>query len=48
LELPPLGFTGDSARATGKVVVVSTPWAPTKTGTFTIVLSRSTPEGLGL
>lgn len=42
LELPPFAFKGGAAQATGDLVVVTRPWAPTKTGTFTILLSKST------
>ena len=42
LELPTFALTGDSVQATGGIVVVTKPWAPTKTGTFTINLSRVT------
>ncbi len=42
LVLPPFAFTGDTARATGGLVIVTKPWAPTKSGTFTIVLCRGT------
>jgi hypothetical protein len=41
LELPPLTFVGDTVQATGSLVIVTKPWAPTKSGTFTVILSRS-------
>lgn len=42
VELPPFTFTGDTTQATGNLLVITKPWAPTKTGTFTIILSKST------
>ena len=42
LELPPFTLAGDMVEATGSLVVVTKPWAPTKMGTFTIILSKST------
>ena len=41
LELPPFALTGDTVQATGSIVIVTRPWAPTRSGTFTIILTRS-------
>jgi hypothetical protein len=38
---PPAPSKDDAAQATGTIVLITSPWAPTGTGTLTIILSKS-------